>query len=558
MRFNGFMGEDVDKAREEEPTRNLDLELEVGLPKRIHLLGIGGAGVSGAARILAARGHEISGHDRAESELLRALVATEDLSFTVGESLAEELPEDAGLVARSAAVPDDDPQVVRALERGLPVIKYAELLGRLAPGGTGLGVSGTHGKTTTSWMLWHALDALAEAGFGRLGKQQPGALVGGLNASLPGGPQGANAVPGDARGWFVMEACEYDRSFLELAPFGAIVTNLEADHLDYYGDLAAIEEAFGAYLALVDASGLVVLGADVPAEVEAHSRARVWRLGRELEVTDEGPVDGRRRFVLSGPGWVTPPVHLAVPGDYNVENAALALGLAVGLATHHAEPDTLEAIAAAAAKGVMQFHGAGRRFESWGGAGVASDPVTGEACRAVEVVHDYAHHPTELDALLGAAREAFPGRRLHLLFQPHQQSRTARLLLDFADVLAPTADEGDTRDAHADTLVVAPVYGARRHIDGAFAAGAPELAAAVRERGGDAQSADDLPGAIARLVAGLQGRTPAVALVVGAGDIEDVRAELLEALTAAFGAGHASAGRSNETNETTETTTVQP
>jgi len=483
--------------------------IDPALPRHVHLLGLGGAGVSGAARILAARGHTVTGHDRAESELLRAL--GDLVAYSIGDSSAEALPGEARLVARSAAVPDDDPQVRAARERGLPVIKYAELLGRLAPTGTGLAVAGTHGKTTTSWMLWHALEALAIAGFGRVASAQPGALVGGLNPKLA-----SNALPGDSGGWFAMEACEYDRSFLKLAPFGAIVTNIEADHLDYYGDLAAIESAFASFLIRTDAGGLIVLGDNMPASVEAAAHAEVWRLGRELTVLDDGPIDGRRRFVLRGPGWATPPVHLAVPGAYNVENAATALGLAIGLATRNAPRRDWPRIAAVAAAGVMSFEGAGRRFESWG------------SFQGIPVVHDYAHHPTELAGLLSAAREAFEGRELCLLFQPHQASRTARLLDDFAAVLAPSAS-----GAHADQLIVAPVYGARLHIDGAHTAGAHELAAAVRALGGAAASADTLPRSIEAFADCLLSATNPVAFVVGAGDIEDARAPLFQALQTA-------------------------
>jgi UDP-N-acetylmuramate--alanine ligase len=492
------------------------------LPPHVHMLGIGGAGVSGAARILAARGHVVTGHDRAESELLRALDGL--VAVSIGASKAEDLPGGAGLVVRSAAVPLDDPQVRRAFERGITVIKYSQLLARLAPASTGLAVAGTHGKTTTSWMLWHALRGLAEAGFGRGARAFPGALVGGLNLALPdAGPLGGNAIPGDPDGWFALEACEYDRSFLELAPFGAIVTNVEADHLDYYGDLAAIEAAFASFLVGVDPSGLVVLGESVPAVVEEGASGEVWRLGRELLVRDEGPVEGRRRFVLSGPGWATPPVHLAVPGKYNVENAACALGLALGLATRSVRRSEWPRLAAVAAAGLMTFGGAGRRFESWGFAA------------GVPVIHDYAHHPTELAALLGAAREAFPARELCLLFQPHQSSRTARLLDDFAAALAPASGT-----EHADRLVVAPVYGARRHIDGAHAAGAPELAAAVVALGGRARYASTLVGSIDATASEVVQATAPVVLVVGAGDVEDVREALLEALTSAFAAPHLS------------------
>jgi len=501
VRFNESMAE-----HSTEP----DYVLGSGLPRRIHLLGLGGAGVSGAARILAARGAQLSGHDRAPSDMLRALVTGDPgLTVTVGPSEASGLPADTQLVVRSAAVPADDPQVVEAERRGLPVLKYAQLLARLMPADRGLAVAGTHGKTTTTWMLWHALAAIHEELGDELGVPAPGALVGGLNPSLagPGARLGSNAVAGDSGGLFAVEACEYDRSFLELAPFGAIVTNVEADHLDYYGDLETIEAAFMNFTDRIAFEGLCVVGSGVPGVVEHGSKALVWRLGRELRVDDQGPVEGRRRFVLSGPGWATPPVHLSVPGDYNVENAALAIGLAVGVVCRGVDRRHWPRVAAAAGRGAEAFHGAGRRFERWSGQGERP------------IVHDYAHHPTEVRAVLGATAEAFGGAPVHVLFQPHQHSRTARFLEDFADSLKT-----------ATRVVVAPVYGARVHIDGELHAGSTELADLTRKLQGDAIAEESLEVALARFVRGLEEAPGAIALVLGAGDIEEVRDELISAL----------------------------
>ena len=288
-----------------------------GLPERLHLVGVGGAGLSGAARLLQARGHGLTGQDRERSPFTAGLEAL-GVPLTIGSSAAEHLGHDVQGLVRSAAIPDDDPQVALARERGLPVWKYAELLPLLSPPGRTLGVAGTHGKTTTSWLLYHALRGLPGP--------TPGALVGGLECSL-----GTNAVAPAAGGWFSVEACEYDRSFLRLAPSGAIVTNLEADHLDYYQDLATLEAAFARFADRVHPDGLLVLGADVPECVEAGAGCEVWRLGRELRLDLLAERQGHFGFRLRGPGWATPPVALGIPGAFNVENAALALGLA---ATH--------------------------------------------------------------------------------------------------------------------------------------------------------------------------------------------------------------------------------
>jgi len=233
------------------------------------------------------------------------------LDIVLGESRAELLPADAELVVRSAAVPNDDPQVRAALARGIPVWKYAEALGRLCPAGRTLAVAGTHGKTGSSWMLWHALEGIGA----RLRAPITGALIGGTCRRLH-----TNALAGKRGGLFCVEACEYDRSFLQLAPLGAIVTNVEEDHLDYYGSFAAIKIAFARFADRVSADGLLVLGREVPPEVEHAARATVWRLGRELEVELLGETRGAFCLRLLGPGWATPPLQLTIPGHFSVEN----------------------------------------------------------------------------------------------------------------------------------------------------------------------------------------------------------------------------------------------
>jgi UDP-N-acetylmuramate--alanine ligase len=453
-----------------------------GLPRDLHLLGAGGAGVSAAARLLVARGHVVTAHDRAVSPFTRVL---EDLGIRValGPADADSLPRSAGAVIRSAAVNREDPQVVEAERRGLPVLKYAELLGRLAPARRTAAVAGTHGKTTTSWMVHHA----AEAGLG----PRPGAIIGGLHQAL-----GVNAVVPEPDGWFTVEACEYDRSFLHLSPTAAIVTNVEADHLDCYGDLENLEAAFCRFVASVHPDGLVVLGRDVPDRVASAARARVWRVGRELDVDLLGERRGRFTFRVRGPGWASAPVTLAVPGAFNVENAATSVGLAVGALG--IAPDS-------AAAAVAAFPGAGRRFEHWG------------TVHGVDVVHDYAHHPTEVRVTLEAARRAYPGRPLHVLFQPHQHSRTARFLEEFVEVLRA-----------ADRVVIADVYGARKHIDVQAGADAAAIVTRLRrarmeaEEGGPAHASSQV------LAAGIE--RDAVALVIGAGDIDEVRDGLFREL----------------------------
>jgi len=475
--------------------------LVAGVARRVHLVGIGGAGLSGAARILFERGHEVSGSDRAGGRFVNEL-ARLGIDVFVGTGERPALDPAVGLVARSAAVPLDDPDCARALERGLPVLKYGELLGRIAPLGRTLAVAGTHGKTSSAWMLLHALRGVSEA-LGR-GAPAPGALIGGIDRAV-----GCNALAPRPGGWFAAEACEYDRSFLQLKPAGAIVTNVEADHLDYYGSLDAIVKAFARFAARVQRDGLLVLGSDVPESIEAAVRCEVWRLGHELKVELLGQEHGRFRFRLIGPGWATPRVSLSVPGSFNVDNAALALALAIGHAGRvwHLAP---ELVAQRAAAALERYLGCERRFESWGMAG------------GVEVVHDYAHHPTEVRVTLEAARRALPGRPLYVLFQPHQHSRTARFMGEFVESLRGV-----------ERAVIADVYGARAHIDAGApgpegSSGAEELASRLRRAGVDAVAAGDLTASVAAALERLPGGS--ALFVLGAGDVEGIRDELIAGL----------------------------
>lgn len=463
-----------------------------GIPARVHLLGAGGAGVSAAAILLAGRGHRLSGHDRADSDFVRKL-AQVGVPVVLGESDASSLAPDVELVVRSAAIPDQDPQVELARARGVRVIKYAELLGLLSAAQPTLAIAGTHGKTTTSWMTYHALRGVAASA--RHGFPMPGAIVGGTCRTV-----GANAVAPEPGGWFACEACEYDRSFLNLAPRGAIVTNVEADHLDYYGTLEAIEEAFARFVDRVHPDGLVCVGRDVPEKIVAAAPCSVWRLGRELDVDLLGERHGLFHFRLRGPGWATPRVELSVPGAFNVENAALALGLVIGLAAREGGVD-LERAADAAARALHRYRGALRRFEPWGTVG------------GVEVIHDYAHHPTEVRVTIEAARRALPGKPLHVLFQPHQHSRTARFLDDFVEALRG-----------ADRVVVADVYGARAHID-SQGAGSEELVARLVRAGVDARVGGDPRSSVRELARGAH--AGGAALVLGAGDIDLSKEDLL-------------------------------
>jgi UDP-N-acetylmuramate--alanine ligase len=472
---------------------------------------VGGAGLSGAARLLVANGHRVTGHDRLSSDFTRSLREI-GLEVVLGKSRTESLPDDVQLVARSAALDEDDPQLVEARRRGLSVIKYSELLGLICPAGRTLATAGTHGKTTVSWMIYHALAGLTEALTtvakmpGRDTRSEicagpeivPGALIGGNCRLL-----GLNATAPGTAGWFAVEACEYDRSFLHLAPRGAAITNVEEDHLDYYGSLAAIEKAFGRFTSALPTDGLLVIGRQVPEVITDAAPCPVWQLGRELRVELLGQQLGRFRFRLLGPGWATPPISLHLPGAFQVDNAAVALGLVLGLAAPEMGLEPTLA-AEACARALARFRGVARRFEPWGTSG------------GIEVIHDYAHHPTEVRVVVEAARRALPGKPLHVLFQPHQHSRTARFMDAFVESLRGV-----------DRVIVADVYGARTSIDD-VAAGSPELVTRLLRAGVDAVEGGPPAASSAVLAQGLPPES--AALVLGAGDIDGIKDELLHDL----------------------------
>jgi UDP-N-acetylmuramate--alanine ligase len=488
--------------------------LLAGFPRRVHLLGAGGAGVSAVARLLVDHGHSVSGHDRAESEHT-ARLREMGVALEVSPQEAARLPDDAELVIRSAAVSLEDASVRAALERNTTVLKYAEALARVAPIGRTLAIAGTHGKTTTSWMTYYALRGMFEAVLAREGaaaKLLPGAIIGGACRKLR-----TNAVTPASAGWFAVEACEYDRSFLSLTPQAAVITNIEEDHLDYYGTLEAIKGAFMRFADRVAPSGVLVLGRDVPRGMGTAARCPVWRLGREFKVQLVGERAGCFSFKLEGPGFATGVIELDAPGHFNVDNAACAIAVAIASAAK-AYGLTPQEAAEAAARGVASYGGAERRFEPWGTVGgtvggQVGGEVGGEAAGAV-VIHDYAHHPTEVRVTLETARRAFPGRALHVLFQPHQHSRTAHFLADFAESLRM-----------ADRVVIADVYGARAHIDGEHMAGAPELVERLQALGVVAVAGGEARAAAHAAVEGIV--SPSALLVLGAGDIVHVQHDLL-------------------------------
>jgi UDP-N-acetylmuramate--alanine ligase len=440
--------------------------------------------MSGLARLLLAAGHRVTGSDRSESATLEALRALGAEVWAGHDGARLGRPD---LVVASTAIRPTNPELVAARILDVPVLGRAQLLARLMAGKTGIAVAGTHGKTTTTGMVVAILEA---AGL------DPSYAVGGdfkasgVNAAARSGPH------------FVAEADESDGSFLELSPAVAVVTNVEADHLDHWGDLGAVRAAFRAFVGRLPAEGTAVLCADDPGALELAGSAPCpvvtygFAAGAGLR-GDVLAIDGRgARFAVAAAGEPLGEVTLVVPGRHNVANAlgAIAAAQAAGAPFE------------AAVAGLAGFTGAARRFHLRAEAG------------GVTVVDDYAHHPTEVAASLAAARLG-GWKRLVAVFQPHLYSRTRLFAAELGRALAA-----------ADLVVVTDVYAAREDpepgVDGALVAGAarhvrPDLDCVYEP----ARAA--LAARVATLV-----QPGDLVLTLGAGDITTLADELAPLLTA--------------------------
>jgi UDP-N-acetylmuramate--alanine ligase len=449
----------------------------------VHFVGISGAGVSALAELVLRSGGRVTGCDLRSGPVVDALRA---LGADVAEGHDPSHVADAVAVVTTAAVPADHPELAEARSRGIPVLKRAEALGALVNRGTVVAVAGTHGKTTTTAMT---TAILAEAGL------DPTGFVGGRV------PEWGSGLRAGSDSLFVVEADEYDRSFLTLRPDVAVVTTIEADHLDIYGTLEAVEAAFRDFVAPVPSDGLIAACVDDPGakrllEQVAEARGYGYGLSAEaaLRAVDVEARGRGSRFMLVEHGAPQGEVVLGVPGVHNVRNA---LG-AIAAARH------LGADLASIRRALAEFHGVGRRFEALGEAG------------GVLFVDDYAHHPTEIEATLAAARSAYPERRLVVVFQPHLYSRTRDFAAEFGRALAG-----------ADAVWVADVYPARETpipgVTGELVANAARAAGAT-----DVHYHADVAELRDALAASL--RAGDLCLTLGAGDIDEtgrvVRARL--------------------------------
>lgn len=389
--------------------------------RHIHLIGIGGTGISSIARVLVEKGYTVSGSDRTLSQLALDLRAS---GVTVYEGHAAQHVHGADLIVRSSAIPDSNIEVLAARELGIPVMKRAEFLGLLMQDKICIAVAGSHGKTTTSTMMAWTLDQMG---------MQPGYILGGVSKNLE-----TNANAGSGR-YFVIEADEYDYMFLGLNPSVILLTNVEYDHPDCYPTVADYQAAFVSFVKKLQPAGLLVTNVDQDCsasmikEIPSNTRAFTYGLtpaadfrAVNLRVNERG---GMSFDVLAhSAGTPLASVELQVPGKHNVCNA---LGV---LVVHHALGHSLEQVSQA----LSNYSGSGRRFE-----------VIGEV-NGITIIDDYAHHPSKIKATLAAACSRYSHRRIVAVWQPHTYSRTLALQDEFVQSF---------RDA--DLLIVTDIYASR-------------------------------------------------------------------------------------------------
>lgn len=378
---------------------------------RIHFVGIGGIGVSGLARLCMHEGKGVSGSDRSASAITDALSA-EGAKVIIGQA-AENITDDIDLVVYTDAMSKDHPEMRAAFERGVPVLSYFEAVALVANEYYLIAVAGTHGKTTTTAMLIDIFEAA---------DLDPTAIVGSLRARTK-----SNYRSGKSK-YFIVEACEYRRHFLHFMPDVLVITNIEADHLDYYRDLADVQDAFRTLVGQVREGGFIICDHKDPSVALA--------------------IAGSDRTVIDYSQYIDVLMTMHVPGMHNRKNAAAAraAALAVGVDDAHARA------------ALSNFSGTWRRFE-----------YIGESAQGARIYDDYAHHPAEIAATIEGAKELYPDAQITVIFQPHLYTRTAELFDDFVKVLAGI-----------DQVIITDIYAAREENE--WDISGEKLAAAVHAK----------------------------------------------------------------------------
>jgi UDP-N-acetylmuramate--alanine ligase len=450
--------------------------------KHIHFVGIGGAGMSGIAEVLLNLGYKITGSDLKPTETTQRL---QDLGIKIFNEHKEENVAEADVVVISSAVKETNPEVVFAKEHKIQVIRRAEMLGELMRMKYGIGVAGTHGKTTTTSMVG---EVLTEGGL------DPTIVVGGRVINL-----GSHAKLGNGE-FLVAEADEFDRSFLRLTPTIAVVTTLEAEHLDYYKDFEEIKSVFLEFVNKVPFYGRVILCLDEESlldllpQIERPVTTYGFSSQADLQANSLSLIGNSSRFKVKIKGQELGEVSLSVPGIHNVKNslAAIAVGLELEIPWQKIQ------------KGLSDFKGVNRRFELKG------------VAKGVMVVDDYAHHPTEIEATLKGARAGWK-KRLVCVFQPHLYSRTRDFHKEFGRSFL-----------NSDVLIVTDIYPAREEpIPGVTG----ELVYLAAKEYGHKNAfyvpqKDDIPSFLLKMV-----KENDMVITLGAGDIYKVGTELLKMLS---------------------------
>jgi UDP-N-acetylmuramate--alanine ligase len=448
--------------------------------KHIHFVGIGGAGMSGIAEVLVNLGYQVSGSDLAKNGVTDRLAA---LGARIAIGHAEENIEGANAVVVSTAVRSDNPEVLAARHRRIPIVPRAVMLAELMRLKQGIAIAGTHGKTTTTSLVASVLAA---------GGLDPTFVIGGRLISA-----GANARLGTGD-FIVAEADESDASFLNLFPVIEVITNIDADHMDTYGhDFARLKQAFIEFTHRLPFYGIAVLCVDDPnvKEILPFVSKPIIRYGfasdAQVRAVNVVAREGKMYFTVMREDASSLDIVLNLPGTHNVQNALAAIAIATELEVKDADIQ----------RALAEFNGVGRRFQRYG-----EIPVNGGG--AWTLIDDYGHHPVEMAATIAAARGAFPERRLVLAFQPHRYTRTRDCFEDFVRVLSTV-----------DALVLTDVYAAGEAP--IVAADGRALARAIRVAGKVepvfVETVDEVPEALAAVV-----RDGDVVITMGAGSIGGV------------------------------------
>lgn len=426
--------------------------MEHKTPKHIHFIGIGGIGMSGLARFWLHEGATVSGSDASASEITESLAA--EGARVVYQQVPENISADVELVVYTEAMAHDHPELVAARERDIPTINYFEALGQVANEYYLIAVAGAHGKTTTTAML---IDILEAAGY------DPTAIVGSLRSKT-----GSNFRAGKSK-YAIVEACEYKRDFLHLAPDVLVITNIDHEHVDYYKDLADVQAAFRALAEKVPETGVVIANVTDP-HVAPVLKGLVCQV-----------VDYRQHLSLTLP--------LKQPGLHNRQNAAAAAAAAafIGISKEVTEA------------ALSEFAGTWRRFEYKG------------TYNGAIIYDDYAHNPQKVAAAIAGTRELFPEKQLTVVFQPHTYSRTKVLFTEFVDVLAA-----------ADRVVMLPIYAAREAFDPTIKS--EDIVTALHERKVPSDYYATMEEVVTELTATIGEQD--VVLCVGAGSVTKVSAAL--------------------------------